>query len=127
MASIIGYNNLSGETTPLEFAEKQSGLELPNDLELETYNDEWQDFNGDGYKKIIFKLKEKDFPELEKECIENNYSKLPILENGYMPFYLNKTDSGYYKLEFISSDKNDFILTVVNFSQSKLFVDVSVQ
>jgi len=127
MASIIGYNNLSGETTPLEFAKKQSGLELPNDLELENYNDEWQDFNGDGYRKIVFRFKEKDFKQLEKECIKRNYSKLPITENGYMPFYLDKNDSGYYKLEFISKDKNDFMLTVVNFSQSKLFLDIRVQ
>lgn len=127
IASILGYNNISGETTPLEFAKKQSGLELPKDLELETYKDEWQDFNGDGYRKIVFELKEKDFQELEKECVENNYSKLPVVENGYMPFYLNKADTGYYKLEFISSDKNDFMLTVVNFSQSKLFLEVSAQ
>ncbi len=127
MASIIGYNNLSGETSPLEFAKKQSGLVLPDDMELENYNEEWLDFTGDGYRNIIFKIEEKDFQQLEEECIKNNYSKLPIVENGYMPIYLNKTDTGYYKLEFISSNKKDFMLTVVNFTQSKLFLDVSVQ
>lgn len=34
--------------TPTRLAERISGLELPKDLKIISYKDEWKSFNGDG-------------------------------------------------------------------------------
>ncbi len=115
-------------SSPLEYAEKQSELNLPQDIgQCVEFNQDWRNANGDGSRMIEFDLTQEQVFTLEKQCLNKPYNSLPIKENGYNPSSLSPLDKGYYKLKLISKKHRwDYELTVLDVSNRKLFLFVEI-
>jgi len=110
---------------PYYYATKHSGLSLPKDMILDSFEDNWHNTNGDGHRTIVYKLLPEHLPILTKECLKEGYKKLPIT-GFYKPIHISDTDEGFYKLHLLSSCGSSFSLVVVNLSKALLYIHLSI-
>ena len=117
---------LFSSPTPIEYAEKQSGLNLPTEIKLVKFTQNWKNTNGNGMRYIEFNLTLEQVKELQSQCLKKPYKNLPIKENGFNPSSLSRSDEGYYKINLLSKNNFDFELTVLDISTRKLFLIVDI-
>lgn len=112
--------------TPMKYAKRQSGLDLPEGIKVARFEEHWENANGDGSRYIEFDLTQEEVEDLERQCLKKSYSKLPVKENGYDPFTSKKIDKGYYKITFTSSHDRSHELTILDVTRKKLYLIVEV-
>ena len=114
-------------STPIQHAERQSELSLPDGIKLVRFEEDWKNANGDGWRKIEFELTSHQITELQRQCLIKSYKRLPVIENGYMPSYLNKVDKGFYKLKLLSKNNPwDYEITILDIKEKKLYVILQI-
>lgn len=137
---IFKYNDYLPPRTPLKIARIQSGLNLPKDLQIIDFKEEYS-FNGEGFIYILLKFDNKTLESVIKECIKEKYSKLTIdnlvaeelihfdtKKYGYTIYDKDITliKEGYYKLNAIDLDNGDFTITVIDEQKKELMIYVSI-
>lgn len=125
--------------TPLKIARIQSGLDIPKNVEIIEFKEEYS-FNGEGYIYILLKLHENNLHDIIKEIKKEKYKKLTY-ENlvtdkfiervsGYgIKLYdkdINSIKDGFYKLNSINLNKLDFQITVIDLQKKELIVFVNL-
>lgn len=126
--------------TPLKIARNQSGLDIPNDIQIVNFKEEYS-FNGEGFIYVLLKLDEKNMNSIIEKCIKQKYIKLNI-ENlindklihtetkkyGYKIYDrdISSIQEGYYKLNAIDLDKLDFSITVIDVQKKELMIYISI-
>ena len=122
------YNLLTQEEqSPLDYIERVSKLELPDDLQqLELDHIVYDAFLGDQTTYIKYAIDIEDTAELVRQCIEHKYKLLPVIEDSeslYNPYSNDSSDYGYYYFKHLSeSDKRDVRIIIINISKMELFV-----
>lgn len=124
--SFLGYYYIFREIPPLERFRTESGIDLPDDLEVLHNDEQWNEFNGDGYREIVLKLNDEAIRIIEGECPVKGYKKLPI-EKWMSTKYIRPAEEGYYRERYLSEDKQDFVIIVFDLTQSKAFYALFIQ
>jgi|GEM_PF-3601721 len=122
----IFINNYFSELTPLGYAKRQSGLKLPKGIKLVKFNQHWESENGDGSRYIEFNLTQQEAEDLQRQCMKESYSNLPVRENGYNPFTSKKDDKDYYKIKFTSSNNRSHELAILDMTRKKFYIIVEI-
>jgi hypothetical protein len=137
---LFKYNDHLPPRTPLKIARIQSGLDIPKDIQIIDFKEEYS-FSGEGFIYVLLKLDDKDLDYVTKECIKNKYSKLTIdnlvtdklihsdtKEYGYTVYDKDITSikEGYYKLNAIDLNKRDFTITVIDEQKKELIIYISI-
>lgn len=113
--------------SPREYAEKQSGLTIPKGVKLLSFQEDWKNTNGDGYRNIEYKLTNKEVEELRHQCLKKSYKRLPIEENGYNPSFLKRINKGFYKIKFLSKTNPwDCEITILDLNEKRLYIILDI-
>lgn len=111
--------------SPHKIARIVSGLDLVSQDKVVTYEEDWNQFNGDGHAKIIMELSHERMKKLVPECKSKGYELLSpdLLPNGIDKVFFIGSKSGFFKL----SDKESggsFDLVVLDTENARLIVFV---
>lgn len=125
--------------TPLKIARVQSGLDIPKDVQVADFKEEYS-FSGEGFIYVLIRLDEKTMNNIIQKCIKEKYSKLTIdnliadklihpatKEYGYKIYDKDITSikEGYYKLNAIDLNKLDFGITVIDEQKKEVIIYIS--
>lgn len=126
--------------TPLKIARLQSGLDIPNSVQILEYKEEYS-FTGEGFIYVELKFNKEEFDKAFINSHKNEYKKLIIKnlildkliysqtkEHGYKVYNLDitKIKNGYYKLNARNLDNLDYGITVIDFQKKHLIVYISI-
>lgn len=84
--------------TPHKVARLVSHLSIPNNAVIIEFQDQWNEFNGDGFSFIVLQLSDEAFRGLYQEAKDKGYKKLPVIEDIYGPLkeMSEETTEGIY-------------------------------
>lgn len=136
---IFKYKDHLPPRTPLKIARIQSGLDIPQGIQIIDFKEEYS-FNGEGYIYVLLKLDGKTLQDIIKECIKKRYIKLtienlvedkfiqPNSEYGIKLYDKDITSikKGYYKLNAIDLNKLDFRITVIDEQKKELIIYINI-
>lgn len=126
--------------TPLKIARLQSGLDIPNSVQIIEYKEEYS-FTGEGFIYVELKFNKEEFDKVFINSHKNGYKKLILKnlildkliysqtkEHGYTVYNLDitKIKNGYYKLNARNLDNLDYGITVIDFQKKHLIVYISI-
>ena len=114
--------------TPRKIARNISGLPLTNDYNVLSFDEEWNNFNGDGSLQIEIEVKNEQLSGLIKECNLRGYRSLPIINpppelDGAL--FLRDVE-GLYNLRIYDKDGAAFDLVILDKKSKKLMIYVFV-
>jgi hypothetical protein len=113
--------------TPYKIARNISGLKLINrGYKIQQFEERWNNFNGDGYALILFSLTKNQYKNIYNKCISMNYDTLPFYNFPNYNILNNISNKGLYKLDYYTSQKCSFKLTVLDKKNKKLLIMMSV-
>lgn len=124
---LTSCSDLFFERTPLNIAKKISGLEIPENVKVLTFQDEWVEFNGNGYVYIEIKLPKNIYYHIKNDGLKGGYKQI----NNKITFPVilgknfNKISRGIYK---ISDNKleSEFEIVIFNDSHKIIYMYYSV-
>lgn len=124
---IFSFSDFMYPRTPIKIARKYSGLDISKISKVNTFKENWNEFNGNGYLFIELILDNEAFLELLNDCEEKGYKKLPIknLPTDFIYGYLSKTAKGFYLLK-TNLNRMSYDLVVVEKDKNRIIVYVSV-
>lgn len=124
----ITYRDNLPPRTPKKVARLISGLSVPIGSSVIEFQDQWNDFNGNGYSFISIQLSDKSFDELYNEAQDEGYRKLPITENIYGPLKAvsDTTKLGIYKVVIHDEESMSFDGAILSVDDKRLVVYFSV-
>jgi hypothetical protein len=122
------FSNNLPPRTPQKVARLVSGLSIPRGAKVIEYNEQWNDFNGNGYSLIVLKIEEKSFEKIFQEAKLLNFKMLPITEDIYEPFneLANEIRNGVYKIDIDKEGSMSFSGTIINYDNYSIIVYVDV-
>jgi hypothetical protein len=102
------------------------GLEINKDVKVTKFEYKWGSFTGNGEDFIIFKISTNQIDDIQKQCMLQNFKKLPIKEELPDPGiynYINKSDTlGLYKLLLDKDVDRNYTISVFDKSKNILLV-----
>lgn len=127
LISGVGLWSLFKKRTPLEYARKQSGLHLPDDLKLlEFVNQPSGPMDKDLERTIVFQLTDRQMTALIKECRSNRFLSVPHDSLGF-PIPIDDPDRGFYRIEYLSADRRDYKYTLLITNRNLLKLETVLQ
>lgn len=95
------FNDNLPPRTPHKVARLISGLPIPYDSKVIEFEDQWNDFNGNGFSYIILSIEDQYFAEIYDKAKLNAFKALPIKETIYGPLkeLSDSGSKGIYKIQ----------------------------
>jgi hypothetical protein len=124
---IIYQDNLPPRT-PQKVARLISGLSIPNSSRVVEFQDQWNNFNGNGFSFIVLQLDDQSFTKLYQESKDKGYKILPIIEKIYGPLkdISEKKTEGVYKVVIDDEAGMSFNGTMLSSDDKRVIVYFSV-
>lgn len=109
--------------------ESITGVHLSNLLEKQDEVNQWNDFNGNGYKIVTYSIEKERVLEVFNTCKLKGFSAFEVNQDSsalysnteLLPFI--KNSNGIYKTEWI---ENEITTVVIDTTNNKLFYFYSV-
>ncbi|WP_128548740.1 hypothetical protein [Larkinella soli] len=125
------YESLPPRTAH-KVARAVSDLPITNDAEVETFDEQWMPFLGDGTLQIVLHLTEENFKEVEKACLKEGYNKSGRSIRSYLPLGHNRHRYSTANLvhcfvqKEILEDPGNYELVVLDRKNHLLVIEISV-
>ncbi|WP_144607604.1 hypothetical protein [Algoriphagus algorifonticola] len=123
---IFFYDSLPPRT-PKKVARLISGLDVPSDSRVVKYEEQWNDFNGNGYSLIILSLEKEPFNKIYNRAKSLNFQELPIKEVLYGPInsLLPEKSDGVYEIQFSDKENMSYSISLLNKADNTLLIYVA--
>jgi|GEM_PF-2135296 hypothetical protein len=125
---LILFSLVSCRNSTIEDVEEYGQLRLDENTKCLTEIKEWNDYNGNGYEIIVFKIEKNDVINLTSTLKSKEYvyyntlqSELPFKETELGKLLINS--SGYYLIKKLENEER---IIVVDFENNKLYYSYSV-
>jgi hypothetical protein len=122
------FSLVSCRNSTIEDVEEYGQLRLDENTKCLTEIKEWNDYNGNGYEIIVFKIEKNDVINLTSTLKSKEYvyyntlqSELPFKETELGKLLINS--SGYYLIKKLENEER---IIVVDFENNKLYYSYSV-
>lgn len=127
LISGVGLWALFRKRTPLEYARKQSDLQLPDDIKLlEFVNQSSGPSDQDLERTIVFQLTDRQMATLIKECRSKRFLPVPH-DSLSFSIPIDDTDKGFYRIEYLSADRRDYEYTLLLTNRNLLKLETVLQ
>ncbi len=115
--------------TPLKIARIQSGLDIPKNVQIIEFEEEFN-FTGEGFNYILLKLNKNNLHDIIKEIKKENFKKLTrenLVKDGHNLISLHGKDinsikNGFYKIDLEHSDEMCIMITIVDLQKKEIIV-----
>lgn len=123
---IFFYDSLPPRT-PQKVARLISGLDVPRDARVVKYEEQWNDFNGNGYSLIILSLEKETFNKIYSRAKSLNFEELPIKEILYGPInsILPEKSGGVYEIQFSNKENMSYSISLLSKADNTLLIYVA--